>query len=205
MKKKINTMPLVYPIPIVLIGTQKNGRNNFTTIGDVAIMGINPPLVVISLLDTHLSTEAVLLNRCFSINIPNTDLLQKTDYCGMYSGRDADKASLFEVVYGDNPLNPLIEECPCSMECEVLKHHIVERRHIFIAKVCSTWLDEKFKSQMQNKSLPDLCNLDPVIYGMDNAYYSIGHIIGKGYQEGKQIIHQRYMRMEEGDTNDFPE
>jgi len=205
MKKKINTLPLVYPIPIVLIGTQHNGINNFTTIGDVAVMGINPPIVVISLLDTHFSTEAVLLNRSFSINIPKTIPVNHFDYCGMYSGRDTDKGSLFEVVYGDNRLNPMIGECPCSMECEVLKHLIIERRHIFIAKVTSTWLDDQFQENLNNRTLPNLRQLDPLIYGMDNAYYSIGQIIGKGYQEGKQIIHQRYMRMEKGDTNDFPE
>lgn len=202
MKKKISSIPLIYPIPIVLIGTRYQGKDNFTTIGDIAIMGINPPLLVISLLETHYATQSILFNRSFSVNIPTTDLLEKTDFCGIVSGKDRDKSKLFRVVYGEETQNPLIEECPVSIECEVLKHHIIERRHIFISKVVSTWLNEEYLQGSHTRNFPSLEDLNPIIYGMDNQYYQIGSAIGKGYQEGKSIFNQHLNQEEEKGDQD---
>ncbi len=200
MKKKISNIPLIYPIPIVLIGTRYQEKDNFTTIGDIAIMGINPPLLVISLLESHYSTQSILFNRSFSVNIPSTELLEKTDFCGIVSGKDRDKSQLFQVVYGEETQNPLIEECPVSLECEVLKHHIIERRHIFISKVVSTWLNEDYCQNCNSRNFPSMEELNPIIYGMDNQYYTIGSAIGKGYQEGKSIFSQ-HLNQEKGDQD----
>lgn len=190
MKKKIGNTPLIYPIPIVLIGTQYEGKNNFTTIGDIAIMGINPSLIVISLLESHLATRNILLNRVFSVNLPSIRDLDKIDYCGIVSGNDSDKSALFSISYGEDASLPLINECPVSLECEVIKHFIFERRNVFIAKVNHTWLDDTYKPQSASNNLPSMIDLDPIIYSMDNHYYSIGNEIGKGYQEGKRIVNQ---------------
>lgn len=48
MKVKIGNLPYIYPIPNVLVGVNVNGKPTFTTIGDVGLLGINPPLVFIS-------------------------------------------------------------------------------------------------------------------------------------------------------------
>ena len=37
MKVKLGTIPLVYPIPIVLAGANVQGKANFATLGDVAL------------------------------------------------------------------------------------------------------------------------------------------------------------------------
>jgi flavin reductase (DIM6/NTAB) family NADH-FMN oxidoreductase RutF len=188
MKKNIGAFPLLYPIPIVLIGSYNEDKINFTTIGDLAIMGVKPALITISLLESHLSTSNILLSKTFSVNIPSFDAIAKVDYCGMVSGNDTDKASLFNVFYGEDPKIPLIEECPVNMECEVIKHFIYERRNIFIARINHTWLEDKLAPQSASNSIPSLKDLNPIIYSMDNHYYSIGDECGKGYQEGKKYL-----------------
>ena len=48
-KQKLGPIPLVYPIPIALVGVMVEDHPNFTEVGDVGIMGIKPPYVFVSL------------------------------------------------------------------------------------------------------------------------------------------------------------
>jgi len=101
-KVKLGAVPLVYPIPIVLIGANTNGRANFTEVGDCAIMGIDPALVAVSLSATHHTTSGIDASKAFSVNLPSTDLLSLADYCGIVSGKDVDKSHLFTVFEGEH-------------------------------------------------------------------------------------------------------
>ena len=98
-KVKLGAVPWVYPVPIVLAGANVDGRPNFCTLGDCGIMGIRPPLVYVSLNETHLTTEGIVETGVYSVNVPSTDMLAVTDYCGMVSGREVDKTVLFEVFF----------------------------------------------------------------------------------------------------------
>ena len=46
-------------------------------------------------------------------------MMEKTDFCGLVSGRDIDKAALFDVFYGELKTAPMITECPLSLECRL--------------------------------------------------------------------------------------
>ncbi|MEE4195834.1 MAG: flavin reductase family protein, partial [Anaerolineae bacterium] len=60
MKVKVGLLPYIYLIPITLVGATVNGKPNFTTIGDVGLMGINPPIVVVSSHARHHLTKGIL-------------------------------------------------------------------------------------------------------------------------------------------------
>jgi flavin reductase (DIM6/NTAB) family NADH-FMN oxidoreductase RutF len=186
MKVKLGTIPLVYPIPIVLAGANVGGRPNFATLGDCGVMGINPPLVYISSHREHYTNGGILENGTYSVNVPSTDLLAMTDYCGMVSGREIDKAELFEVFYGELGTAPMIRECPVNLECQVIKEFCIEHRQIFVGKVVQAYVDEEYVIERDGrKTIAEMTRLDPIIYALDNRYYRIGEPIGVGYQEGK--------------------
>lgn len=188
MKVKFGPVPLIYPIPVTLVGARIAGKPNYTTIGDCGLMGINPPLVFISSHREHHINKGILENRAFSINFPNTKMLSLVDYCGIVSGRDIDKASLFQTFYGEMENVPMISECPVCMECRLVKEFSIEHRQVFIGEVIQTHIDEAFISNGEGrKSITNLRVLDPIIYALDNKYYRIGEIIGTGYEEGKKI------------------
>lgn len=184
-KIKLGGVPFVYPVPIVLVGALVNGKPNFTEVGDCAIMGIKPALVTVSLSATHHTTQGIDEHQVFSINIPSTALLSKTDYCGMVSGRDADKSHLFTIFSGEQTGAPMIEECPVGLECRVHEVVQIEHRRIFIADVLECHVTQDCVEEVDGKQRPaDLSKLDPIIYALDNRYYRIGSAIGTGYQEG---------------------
>ena len=188
MKKQLGPLSLVYPIPIVLVGADVGGKTNFATVGDCCVMGLKPALVAISLGQAHHTTRGVEEHRAFSINFPSRNHLSLTDYCGMVSGRDVDKSALFAVLRGELGV-PIIEQCPVNLECRVVDEITVAHRHLFVAEVVQTHIDEHLIEYQDGRPrVPDMRTLDPIIYALDNRYYAIGEPIGVGYHEGKKHL-----------------
>ncbi len=188
MKKKCGTLPYIYPVPIVLAGATIKGHPSFTTIGDVGLMGINPPLVFISSHIQHYLNEGILETGCYSINFPATGMLPLVDYCGQVSGREVDKGALFEVFYGDLEAAPLIQECPVNLECELVKEFSIQHRQVFVGQVVQTHIDASLVSEEGGRlAIADLVQLDPILYALDNRYYQVGKPIGIGYREAGNL------------------
>ena len=186
-KVKLGTIPLVYPIPIVLAGANVQGKANFATLGDVGIMGLNPPLVYVSLHKKHYTTQGIEENQTYSINIPSTSMLPVTDYCGLETGAEVDKSALFEVFYGELETAPMIAECPVSLECRVVKAFGIEHRRIYVGEVVQAYVDETYVVESEGRrGIVPMTALSPILYGLDNRYYSVGERIGTGYAEGKK-------------------
>jgi flavin reductase (DIM6/NTAB) family NADH-FMN oxidoreductase RutF len=187
-KIKLGKVPYIYPVPIVLAGANVDHKPSFTTLGDVGLLGINPPLVLISSHQEHYLNVGILETGCYSINFPTTDMLSLVDYCGQVSGREVDKGALFDVFYGDLRTAPLIRECPINLECKVVKEFSIEHRQIFIGEVVQTHLDEDFAREVDGKvRVAELGQLDPILYALDNRYYAVGGVIGTGYQEASKL------------------
>ncbi len=190
MKVKIGSIPYIYPVPIVLVGANVNGKPNFETIGDVGLMGIKPPIVFVSSGADHYTNQGILENGTFSINLPTTEILPVVDYCGQVSGRVEDKGALFEVFYGDLGTAPLIAACPVNLECRVIKEFSIQHRQVFVGEVAQTHVDEAMISEGENrKQIADLLALDPILYALDNRYYRVGAVIGVGYREAQRLKH----------------
>jgi len=184
MKIKLGSLPYVYPIPITLVGADVHSKPNYVTIGDTGLMGINPPLVYVSSHKDHYTNLGILENGTFSINFPTARMLARVDYCGVVSGREVDKAALFETFYGVTGSAPMIVECPVSLECRVVKEFSIQHRQIFVGEVVETYASEEFVHEKDGrKLLSDLTQLDPILYALDNQYYRVGAPIGVGYQE----------------------
>jgi len=193
MKTRLGPVQLLYPIPIVLVGAMVDCRPNFETIGQVAIMGVRPALVCISSARDHHTNAGIVEHGAFSINLPATKLLPAVDYCGMVSGRDVDKAALFDVFTSDSLGVPMIRECPVNLECEVIHEFSVEHRQMFVARVVETYVNSDLVQLPASGGaggravVAALTELDPIIYALDNNYYRIGNAIGRGYHEGKRL------------------
>jgi len=69
LKQLIKPYPLIHPATIAIVGTMHNSKPNFTTIGDIAVAGLNPPLIMISLHQNHNATAFIEQTGMCSINI----------------------------------------------------------------------------------------------------------------------------------------
>ena len=70
----------------------------------------NPPMMGVALNKRHYTPTGSRECQSFSINIPPVDLVaaQRTDYCGLVSGRETDKSELFDLFYGELGTAPMI-------------------------------------------------------------------------------------------------
>ncbi|UCF10274.1 MAG: flavin reductase family protein [Candidatus Bipolaricaulota bacterium] len=188
MKRQIENLALLYPIPIVLVGTWVEGRANFATVGDCAIMGLKPALVAVSLGAGCHTVRGLGEGDAFTINIPSTVLLAEVDACGIASGAHVDKSAWFSVSPGPRTGAPCIEECPVNLECRVVERVSFAHRRIFVAEVLVAHVEA---SLLEDDAVPRIAAMhafDPIIYGLDNQYYRIGQPIGTGYAEGRDLV-----------------
>jgi flavin reductase (DIM6/NTAB) family NADH-FMN oxidoreductase RutF len=187
-KRTIGAVPYLYPVPIVLVGAMVEGRPNYATVGDCAIMGIRPAVVAISLGESAFTMRGIVEARAFSVNVPTTEMLPLVDHFGSVSGADVDKDALVGSHPGSALGVPLLAACPVNLECRVVEECAVEHRRIFVARVAETHVDERFVTETDGDvRIAPVPELDPILYALDNTYYCVGKAIGTGYAEAARL------------------
>lgn len=184
--KKINieVNKIGYPMPVVIIGTEVNGRANFMTAAWVTNVNLEPPMLAICLSKDHLTSKAIQENKVFSVNFPDRALAVKTDYCGLKSGKEVDKSNIFKIFYGKEQNSPLIEECPFSLSCKLSEVIRVAGDLLIIGEAVEAFSDESYLNQGE----PDVKKMDLLIFTMpDNKYWSLGDYIGQAFEIGNSM------------------
>jgi flavin reductase (DIM6/NTAB) family NADH-FMN oxidoreductase RutF/predicted transcriptional regulator YdeE len=182
-------------VPIVLVGAKVNGKPNYMAVGAVSVVNNRPPIVMVSLTKTHHTPKGIIENGTFSINIPSSDLVIETDYCGLASGKTTDKSNIFTSFYGELETAPMIEECPITFECKLIDKKEVAYCIVYFGEVHKVYADEGERNF-------DITQVNPMFlnYG---EYRSIGeskslgkcYKIGRGYKgSNKQIGSKVFIR-----------
>lgn len=172
-------------MPTVIAGSKVDGSPNFITVSYVGIVQHKPPMVSVTLVDSHFTNRGIKELGTFCINIPNTRMLKITDYMGMNSGKNVDKSRFFDIFYGELESAPMIKEAPLNLECRLIE--IINLRNdseIFIGEIIQTYSSKKYI----RRGYPYLKKLDPILFSINsNSYYSVGHRIGWAWKEGLKI------------------
>jgi flavin reductase (DIM6/NTAB) family NADH-FMN oxidoreductase RutF len=133
---KISISPNFFiPMPVVLVGTQVNGRPNFMPVGWCSRANANPPMISCGIAKMHYTPKGILATKTFSVNIPSCSLMEKVDYCGLVSGADVDKSDVFEVFYGSLRTAPMIRECPVTLECRLVQSVPLPTNTLYIGEI----------------------------------------------------------------------
>jgi len=123
--------------------------------------------------------------KTFSVNIPSSDLLEKTDYCGLVSGDTVDKSHIFEVFYGSLKTAPMIKECPVSLECRLVQIVPLPTNSLYIGEIAGVFAD----GSAIKEGKPDFPEIDPLFLTMpDNRYWTLGKYAGDAWSAGKNLI-----------------
>jgi flavin reductase (DIM6/NTAB) family NADH-FMN oxidoreductase RutF len=186
-KKQFGPQTWLYPEPAVLVGANVDGKPNFMAVAWTGIAGGTPPMITVALRHARYTLKGVRRNMTFSVNIPSTDLVKETDYCGLVSGAKTDKVKdcKFKVFYGRLGTAPLIEQCPVNMECEVQQIINLGSHSLVIGKIAETHVSEDCLTDGQ----PDVNKIKPLIYNPRPAtgYYAVGKSVAASFSVGKQI------------------
>ena len=102
-KMKLNWKPgtMIYPLPAVLISCGNSPENyNMFTVSWVGTICTNPAMCYISVRPERHSYPIIRENGEFVINLTTADMARATDWCGVRSGKDFDKAKETGLTYG---------------------------------------------------------------------------------------------------------
>lgn len=183
--KKLQINPNVFlPMPVVLVGTVVEGRANFMTVGGTSRVNANPPMIAVGINRSHATHAGILENETFSVNVPHAGMVEKTDYCGLFSGKDTDKSRVFDLYSGGLPGAPMIRDCPLAMECRLVQTVALPTNTLFIGEIVGAYAEEDCLA----KGRPEMEQIDPLILTMpDNRYWSLGECAGDAWGAGKRL------------------
>ena len=183
---KTSFSPRLYALPTtqLILGTHVGGKPNFMALAWATRVNFQPPLIAIAVNQNHASHAGIVEHGQFSLSMPSTSMVAKTDYVGLVSARQTDKSELFEVFYGELEKAPLIAECPLNLELRVYETVDLPTNTVFIGEVVGTWCEETCLSN----DVPDIENINPFLLTMpDNRYWGFGKQVGKAWQDGKKL------------------
>jgi flavin reductase (DIM6/NTAB) family NADH-FMN oxidoreductase RutF len=174
----------MYPMPVTLLGTLVDKKPDFMALGWITRVNANPPTVGCGVGRHHHSIRGIEENQTFSINFPSAGMMEKTDYCGLVSGRDTDKARLFDTYYGELKTAPMITECPLSLECRLLATVENPTNNFYIGEIIASYTEEKYLTE----GIPDIKKINPLLLTMpDNRYWTVGACAGDAWSCGKKL------------------
>jgi len=169
--------------PVVIVGALVNGKVNYLTLGSYGGMSMNPPLEYISVNKAHYSNAGIKENGYFSVNIPSSDLTQKTDYIGLVSGKDTDKSGVFTTFYGTIDKAPMIEECQVNILCKVINLVDLPNNEVFIGEIVETYVNKECITDDR----PDIKKVNPIMLAA-GGYFELGNKVGNAFSDGKALI-----------------
>jgi flavin reductase (DIM6/NTAB) family NADH-FMN oxidoreductase RutF len=172
-------------MPCCLVGANVEGKASYITIAWFTMVNPKPPYVMVTMNKAHYTNAGIKENGTFSVNIPSADIVEKTDYCGLVSGRKYDKSAVFETFYGKLKTAPMARESAFSAECRLVQTVDLPMEELFIGEIVAAYCEERFLTDGQ----PDLRKMNPLILIQTQKMYAgIGRDIAPAWEAGKKLI-----------------
>jgi len=187
MKTSLGAKTLLYPTPVLLIGTYDDGgRPNIMTCAWGGICCSEPPCMAVSLREATYSYGSLVRSGAFTISLPSAAQVKEADYVGMQSGRNTDKfAELgLTATKAEKVDAPYVEECPVVIECR-LTHTIPLGLHtLFVGEVMDVKADE---TVLNSRGCVDVDKMRPFAFDPGNGeYIGLEGVLGKAFSIGDQ-------------------
>jgi len=177
MKLKKDPWAALFPCPVVLVTCiDSKGRPNIITFAWAGVACSDPPTLGLAIRPHRYSYKLIRDSGEFVVNIPNEDILELTDFCGMVSGKDIDKFSKTGLTAdpAEKVKPPLIKECHVNIEC-VLKNDIPLGVHqLLLGEIVRVHVDQDI---LDEKGRIDFNKASPVVYNQ-GEYWNLNKKLG---------------------------
>lgn len=188
MKKSIGAETIVYPTPVLVVGTyDAAGKPNVMTVAWGGICCSNPPCVAIALRKATYTYGNIVLQKAFTVSIPSEKHARAADYFGIASGSNANKFDVSGLTSVKSALvnAPYIEEFPLVLECKLIHQVEIGLHTQFIGEILDVKAEEEV---LDEKGMPDIEKVRPFCYdSRAYAYYRIGEFLGAAFSIGKDL------------------
>ena len=186
-KVVIESRPMMYPMPVVLVGADVGDRPNFMPVAWCGIVNGTPPMISVAIAYRQHTLQGIRQSMAFSVNIPSTDLVAETDYCGLVHGSQADKTEVcgFDVFYGATEGAPFVAQCPVNMGCRVEHMLDLGGNWLVIGRIEETQISEDCLTDGK----PDPGKIRPMTYAgtPKPQYLAPGEFLARAFSVGKDL------------------
>ncbi len=185
MRKDFGAKALLYPMPVLIIGTYDENGNADAM--NAAWGGIaDDSKISICLSPSHKTVANLKKKGAFTVSVATAKYVAECDYLGIESGNKVsdkiDRAGL-HAVKAPNVDAPMIEELPMCLECKVISYDDSTCR--LLGEIVNVNADES----VLNDGKIDVKALDPITYDPSNHhYYRLGDKVGDAFKDGKKFF-----------------
>ena len=193
---------MLSPLPVVIVtcggsligegGDADSGfRPNAVTVAWCGIVCTQPPMVYISLRPSRHSHKIISETGEFTINLVTAELVRAADSCGVYSGRDVDKAEKFRLALEPSATGtvgcPSLAASPLTLDCRVTQVIPLGTHDMFLARVEGVGVDPELvdgegKLHLERAHLAAYSHGD--YFGLGKKIGSFGFSVRKKPREG---------------------
>jgi flavin reductase (DIM6/NTAB) family NADH-FMN oxidoreductase RutF len=186
MKKSLGSQTLLYPTPVLLVGSyDSEGKPNLMTAAWGGICCSKPVCITVSLRKATYSYAGIMEHKAFTVGIPSASQVKEADYIGIASGRKVNKFTETGWTPTKSSLvhAPYAEELPFVIECTLHKAIELGLHTMFIGEVVDTKAEEAILGE---NGLPAADLLKPLAFIPGaQQYYGLGDLAGKAFSVGK--------------------
>ena len=185
MRINFGSKPILYPMPVLIIGTYDENKNADAMNAAWGSI-IDSDKITIALTKSHKTVKNLLKTKAFTVSMATEEYVSECDYFGIESGNrenDKIKKADLHIVESENVNAPLIEELPLALECQVFSYD--EETEILIGKIVNVCADEKILTEGKI----DVSKLKPITYDPENhVYLALGNKVGSAFADGKKFL-----------------
>lgn len=183
MRKNFGAKPMLYPMPVFIIGTyNEDGSPNAM---NAAWGGMADTQLISICLGTHKTTENIFARKAFTVSMADAANVVAADYVGIVSGEQvADKVAKagWHTTKSEFVDAPLIDELPMALECEFVSYD--EDSGLLIGKIINVCAEEGILTD----GVIDLGKFHPITYDpCGHGYYTLGEKVGNAFSDGKKL------------------
>jgi flavin reductase (DIM6/NTAB) family NADH-FMN oxidoreductase RutF len=188
MKRSLGAKTLVYPAPVLVVGTyDRAGKPNVMTASWAGIASSQPPCVAVSVRKVTSSYENIVHRKAFTLAIASEPYVKQVDYFGLVSGRTTDKFAATKLTPIKSKLvdAPYVKELPLVLECKLIGITDLGLHTQFVGEVMDVKADDEI---IGSGGAVDIRKLRPLIFTPDTQeYFGVGGFVAKVFSAGKDI------------------
>jgi flavin reductase (DIM6/NTAB) family NADH-FMN oxidoreductase RutF len=190
-KRQLGPCITFFPQPMTLISTvSASGENDLMAASWVSLVSKTPPTLSISLQHERQTYANILATGSFVVNVMPVHLVEQADYCGLISGRQADKATIagLRLLPAKHGAAPLLDDAPLNVECRLSGEMAIGDYRLLLGEILEIHVDA---AAFGADGSIDAAALDPLVYlGGLRQYWSLGKKVAPAYQAGRRFLPQ---------------
>ena len=196
----MNPSTMLNPTPVVLVSCGEKGNpanRDLVTLAWAGTVNSEPPMVSVSVRKERYSHGMISGSGEFVVNLVDKALAKATDFCGVRSGRDLDKASALglKLIPAEGmETAPRVDGAPVSLSCKVrqvleLGSHDMFLGEITAVSVRKDLLDENGALHLEKAGL--------VAYS-HGLYHRLGEVMGFfGWSVARPEVYEKRMKSDQ--------